>query len=154
MRGLALAAIAALVFGCASPSPPVTGVEEVFLRFERAFGEGDAESLDGLYPDGWALVTLAGEPRRSLEGRELRRRLAALFRSRAPVSWEDRPGSIGLSSDGNSLLFLAEWTSLAPGTDRLVVERVRVGLERVESPRPTGWRIRELTVWTRRGPGP
>ena len=144
MRRLAAAAALVLVAGCAPASSPDLGIEALFERFERAFAGGEAAALDGLYPDDWALVTFPGEPRRSIRGRELRRRLAGLFRGRAPVSWRDLPGSIRFSPDGQSLLFLAEWTSLAPGTDRLVVERVRIGLER--SP---GWRIRELTMWTR-----
>lgn len=146
---LAILPILVIFAGCAPPTPRGLAVEEVFARFEAAFGEGDAEALDGLYPEGWALVTLAGEPRRSLEGRELRRRLAGLFRGRAPADWRDLPGSIRFSPDGDYLLFLAEWTSLAPGTDRLVVEQVRVGLEREAEPGSAGWSIRELTIWTR-----
>ena len=51
------------------------------------------------------------------------------------------------------MFFTAEWTSLAIGTDRLLVERFRIGLERVGEPGPPErgpvWQIREFTAWTR-----
>ena len=157
---LALGLAAAAGAGCGPTAPVEIGTGEIFGKFEAAFGRGEAGALEGLYPFDWALVALAGEPRRSLEGRELRRQLMGLFRRRVPVGWRELPGSIRFSPDRGYLVFVGEWTSLALGTDRLVVERLRVGLERNAGEERRGlpgpletvsstWQIRELTIWTR-----
>ncbi len=158
-RGLA-AHVLVVVAGCGPLAPTEIGTEEIFRRFEAAFGQADAAALEGLYPPDWALLAFPDESRRSVRGRELRRRLSGLFRARAPVAWRELPGSIRFTPDRSYLLFIAEWTSFAIGTDRLVEERLRVGLERIgvgDSPglpdpldsNPSAWRIREITIWTR-----
>lgn len=140
--------------GCASVSPPPDNLEEILGRFRDAFEQADAHELDGLYPSGWALVALAGETRRSATGGELKRALEGLFRNRTPISYEERPRSIRRAADGGYVLFVPEWTSMATGTDRYVIEAFRIGLERVASTEADvsgfrRWEIREFTVWTR-----
>lgn len=140
--------------GCAPARPPPENLEEILGRFRVAFEQADAGELDGLYPSGWALVALAGETRRSATGGELRRALERLFRNRTPISYEERPRSIRRAADGGYVLFVPEWTSMATGTDRYVIEAFRIGLERVPSTGPDAsgfrrWEIREFTVWTR-----
>ncbi len=157
-RILAAAATVVLCAGAAagcggSPPAPAT-LDEALGRFRLAFEEADASRLDGLYPTGWSLVSFSGEPRRSATGAELRQGLARLFRERIPLAWEERAGSIRRSPDGDYALFVPEWTSIAIGADRRVVEFFRIGLERA---RPDGaedgsaprWQIREFTAWTR-----
>lgn len=140
--------------GCFPPDAPPADLDDALGRFRRAFEEGNASHLDGLYPSGWALVSFSGESRRSRTGAGLERRLARLFRDRAPVAYEERPRSILRSEDGGQVLFVPEWTSMEIGTDRLVVERFRIGLERTattDGPRrgTPGWQIREFTAWAR-----
>ena len=138
---------------CAPAPPPADNLEEILGRFRRAFEQADASHLEGLYPSGWALVAFAGETRRSATGDELRRGLERLFRNRTPISYEERPRSIRLSADGGYVLFVPEWTSMATGTDRYVVEAFRIGLEQAPAvPTQTPsyrWEIREFTAWTR-----
>lgn len=147
--------LAAAVFAttlCAPAAPPPDDLEEILGRFRQAFERVDTNSLDGLYPSGWALVAFAGETRRSATGEELRRGLERLFRNRSPIRYAERPRSILRSADGGYVLFVPEWTSMATGTDRYVVEAFRIGLERVSpasGPGPPSWEIREFTVWTR-----
>ncbi len=138
---------------CAPAPPPPDDLEEILGRFRRAFEEADAHHLESLYPAGWALVAFAGETRRSASGDELRRGLERLFRNRTPISYEERPRSIRRSADGGYVLFVPQWTSMATGTDRYVVEAFRIGLEQVptqppQTP-PNRWEIREFTAWTR-----
>ena len=138
---------------CAPALPPPDDLEEILGRFRRTFEEADASHLEGLYPSGWALVALSGETRRSASGDQLRRGLERFFRNRTPISYQERPPSIRRSADGGYVLFVPEWTSMATGTDRYVVEAFRIGLERVAADRGTGspprWQIREFTAWTR-----
>lgn len=138
---------------CAPALPPPEDLEEILGRFRRTFEEADAGHLDGLYPSGWALVALAGETRRSASGDELRRGLERFFRGRTPIAYQERPPSIRRSADGGYVLFVPEWTSMATGTDRYVVEAFRIGLERVAAEpaasSPPRWQIREFTAWTR-----
>ena len=137
---------------CAPAPPPPDNLEGILGRFREAFEQVDASTLDGLYPSGWALVAFAGETRRSATGEELRRGLERLFRNRSPISYAERPRSIRRAADGGYVLFVPEWTSMATGTDRYIVEAFRIGLERVATPREPGtprWEIREFTVWTR-----
>lgn len=138
---------------CAPVEPPPDDLEEILGRFRLAFDEADAGHLQGLYPSGWALVALSGETRRSASGDELRRGLERFFRSRTPIGYQERPPSIRRSADGGYVLFVPEWTSMATGTDRYVVEAFRIGLERVAAgPAPGAhprWQIREFTAWTR-----
>ena len=137
---------------CAPSIPPPDDLEEILGRFRRTFEEADARHLEGLYPSGWALVALSGETRRSASGDELRRGLERFFRNRTPIGYEERPPSIRRSADGGYVLFVPEWTSMATGTDRYVVEAFRIGLERVAGPAanaPPRWQIREFTAWTR-----
>ena len=148
--------LAAVTLGCAmcAPAlPPPEDLEAILGRFRLAFEEVDASHLDGLYPSGWALVALSGETRRSASGDELRRGLERFFRHRTPISYEERPPSIRRSADGDYLLFVPEWTSMATGTDRYLVEAFRIGLERVAAApgarAPARWQIREFTAWTR-----
>lgn len=148
LAGAILAAAA-----CAPSLPPPDDLEEILGRFRRTFEEADVSQLDGLYPSGWALVAFAGETHRSASGDELRRGLERLFRNRTPISYEERPPSIRRSADGGYLLFVPEWTSMATGTDRYVVEAFRIGLEQVAADpaasSPGRWQIREFTAWTR-----
>ncbi|MXW36718.1 MAG: hypothetical protein F4Z65_00420 [Acidobacteria bacterium] len=137
---------------CAPGPPPPDDLEEILGRFRRTFEEADARHLEGLYPSGWALVALSGETRRSASGDELRRGLERFFRNRTPIGYEERPPSIRRSADGGYVLFVPEWTSMATGTDRYVVEAFRIGLERVAGPvanAPPRWQIREFTAWIR-----
>lgn len=145
---LAVAAAAAGA-GCSPEAAPAGTLAEALGRFRGAFETGDASRLDGLYPTGWALVAFPGESPGSVSGAALRRRLSRLFRDRAPLAWRERPGSIRQSPDGGYVLFSPDWTSMAIGEDRLLVERFRVGLERVPGAEGDRWRIRELTAWTR-----
>ena len=140
--------------GCGPGRTAPASLEEALGRFRQAFDEVDARRLDGLYPSGWLLVSFSGETRRSATGAELRRALTRLFRNRTPIAYEERPRSIRRSADGGYVLFVPEWTSMATGTDRRVIELFRIGLERVPASGPRtdgapGWRIREFTVWTR-----
>jgi len=138
---------------CAPSQPPPDDLEEILGRFRLAFEEADASHLEGLYPSGWALVALSGETRRSASGDELRRGLERFFRNRTPIGYQERPPSIRRSADGGYVLFVPEWTSMATGTDRYVVEAFRIGLERVAAEpaanAPPRWQIREFTAWTR-----
>ncbi len=138
---------------CAPAPPPPDDLEAILGRFRLAFEESDAGHLEGLYPSGWALVALAGETRRSASGDELRRGLERFFRNRTPIGYQERPPSIRRSADGGYVLFVPEWTSMATGTDRYVVESFRIGLERVAAEPAAGspprWQIREFTAWTR-----
>lgn len=138
---------------CAPPLPPPDDLEEILGRFRLAFEEADAGHLEGLYPSGWALLALSGETRRSASGEELRRGLERLYRNRTPIGYQERPSSIRRSADGGYVLFVPEWTSMAIGTDRYVVEAFRIGLERVTAEpavnSPPRWQIREFTAWTR-----
>lgn len=138
---------------CAPPLPPPDDLEEILGRFRLAFEEADAGHLEGLYPSGWALLALSGETRRSASGEELRRGLERLYRNRTPIGYQERPSSIRRSADGGYVLFVPEWTSMATGTDRYVVEAFRIGLERVAAEpaanSPPRWQIREFTAWTR-----
>ena len=138
---------------CAPAQPPPDDLEEILGRFRLAFEEADAGHLEGLYPSGWALVALSGETRRSVSGDELRRGLERFFRNRTPIGYQERPPSIRRSTDGGYVLFVPEWTSMATGTDRYVVEAFRIGLERVAAEpaagAPARWQIREFTAWTR-----
>ena len=138
---------------CAPSPPPPDDLEEILGRFRRTFEEADASHLEGLYPSGWALVALAGETRRSASADELRRGLERFFRNRTPISYQERPPTIRRSADGGYVLFVPEWTSMATGTDRYVVEAFRIGLERVAggpaADSPPRWQIREFTGWTR-----
>lgn len=150
--GRALAGLLVLAAGgaaCAREPAPAETLTDALGRFREAFETADASRLDGLYPAGWALVAFPGESPGSVGGAALRRRLARLFRDRAPLAWQERPGSILQSPDGGYVLFSPDWTSMAIGEDRLLVERFRLGLERVSGTGPPRWRIRELTVWTR-----
>lgn len=148
--------LAATIVGaapCAPVPPPPDDLEEILGRFRRAFEEADASHLEDLYPSGWALVAFAGESRRSASGQELRRGLERFFGDRTPISYAERPRSIRRSADGGYVLFVPEWTSMATGTDRYVVEAFRIGLEQVApeaagNPQPR-WQIREFTAWTR-----
>ena len=144
---------AILAFALCAPAPPPDDLEEILGRFRRAFEEADAGHLEGLYPAGWALVAFAGETRRSTTGDELRRRLERLFRTRTPISYQERPRSIRRSADGGYVLFVPEWTSMTTGTDRHVVEALRIGIERAPVTRNEDsahrWVIREFTAWTR-----
>ena len=173
-----LAELTALVFavagsGCTPAAAPPADLDEALGLVRLAFEAGDPHHLEPLYPSGWALVSLSGEPRRSVTGAELERLLARMFRSRAPVAYDERPGSILRSRDGAYALFAPEWSSMVLGTDRLIVELFRIGLERAPAeesaadPPPaarsgaegfsdeksavgrTGWQIREFTVRTR-----
>lgn len=150
--GRILAGAILLTSNCAPPPSPPQSLEEVLGRFRQAFERVDASALDGLYPAGWALVAFAGETRRSVTGDELRREIARFFQNRTPIRYAERPRSIRRSTDDGYVLFVPEWTSMATGTDRHVVEAFRIGLERV-SPNPgsdpPSWQIREFTVWTR-----
>ena len=98
-------------------------------------------------------MALAGETRRSASADELRRGLDRFFRNRTPINYEEHPPSIRRAADGGYVLFVPEWTSMATGTDRYVVEAFRIGLERVAGGPATGssprWQIREFTAWTR-----
>ena len=138
---------------CAPAVPPPDDLEAILGRFRLTFEEADASHLDGLYPSGWALVALTGETRRSASGDELRRGLERFFRNRTPISYQERPPSIRRSADGGYVLFVPEWTSMATGTDRYVVEAFRIGLERVAAEPAASassrWQIREFTAWTR-----
>ena len=138
---------------CAPSLPPPDDLEEIVGRFRRTFEEADASHLEGLYPSGWALVALSGETRRSASADELRRGLERFFRNRTPIGYQERPPSIRRSADGGYVLFVPEWTSMATGTDRYVVEAFRIGLERVAGDPAAGspprWQIREFTAWTR-----
>lgn len=138
---------------CSPAPPPTDDLEEILGRFRRAFEHADASHLEGLYPSGWALVAFAGETRRSATGDELRRGLERLFRRRTPIRYEERPRSIRRSEDGSYVLFVPEWTSMATGTDRYVVEAFRIGLEQAPgapgATPPRRWEIREFTAWTR-----
>ena len=137
---------------CAPAQPPPDDLEGILGRFRLAFEEADAGHLEGLYPSGWALVALSGETRRSASGDELRRGLERFFRNRTPIGYQERPPSIRRSADGGYVLFVPEWTSMATGTDRYVVEAFRIGLERVADPAASAaprWQIREFTAWTR-----
>ena len=137
---------------CAPAPPPPDDLEEILGRFRRAFEEADASQLADLYPSGWALVAFAGESRRSASGSELRRGLERFFRNRTPINYEERPRSIRRSADGGYVLFVPEWTSMATGTDRYVVEAFRIGLEQTpdaSGSSPPAWEIREFTAWTR-----
>ena len=138
---------------CAPALSPPADLEEILGRFRRAFEGADASHLEGLYPSGWALVAFAGESRRSASGQELRRGLDRFFGGRTPISYAERPRSIRRSADGGYVLFVPEWTSMATGTDRYVVEAFRIGLEQAApgaggNPQPR-WQIREFTAWTR-----
>lgn len=147
-----LAAVLLATTPCAPAAAPPEDLESILGRFRQAFERVDASTLDGLYPSGWALVAFAGETRRSATGEELRRGLERLFRNRSPISYAERPRSIRRAADGGYVLFVPEWTSMATGTDRYVVEAFRIGLERVSparEPGPPRWEIREFTVWTR-----
>lgn len=145
---LPLALLGSCGCGAGGPAPPET-LEEALGRLREAFERGDAARLDGLYPDDWAVAAFAGEPAGSAAGPELRRRLARLFRDRAPLAWRERPDSIHHAPDGNYVLLSPEWTSMVLGEDRMLTERFRIGLERVTSEAGSGWRLRELSVWTR-----
>lgn len=138
---------------CAPSQPPPDDLEEILGRFRLAFEDADAGHLEGLYPSGWALVALSGETRRSASGDELRRGLERFFRNRTPIGYQERPPSIRRSADGGYVLFVPEWTSMATGTDRYVVEAFRIGLERVAAEPAANsfprWQIREFTAWTR-----
>lgn len=153
LRVVALLAGTILGSALCAPAPsPSEDLEEILGRFRRAFEEADASHLEGLYPSGWALVAFAGETRRSASGEELRRGLERFFRDRTPIGYAERPRSIRRSADGGYVLFVPEWTSMATGTDRYVVEAFRIGLEQV-APGPAGnaqprWQIREFTAWT------
>ncbi len=149
MKRLAALALVVSCSGCAAPEMPADRLEEALTRLRLAFENGDEDRLAGLYPDGWALVALAGEPQRSVTGEGLRRQLGVLFRRRAPVSWSERPRSIRRSADGRFVILTAEWRSMEIGTDRPLNERFRIALERETGAHP-GWRIGEITVWTRR----
>ena len=144
---------AILAFALCAPAPPPDDLEEILGRFRRAFEEADAGHLEGLYPSGWALVAFSGETRRSATGDELRRGLERLFRTRTPISYQERPRSIRRSADGGYVLFVPEWTSMTTGTDRHVVEALRIGIERAPLAPNEGsahrWVIREFTAWTR-----
>jgi len=143
-----LALLCSCAGGAGGPAPPET-LEDALGRLREAFERGDAARLDGLYPDDWAVAAFAGEPAGSAAGPELRRRLARLFRDRAPLAWRERPDAIHHAPDGGYVLLSPEWTSMVLGEDRMLTERFRIGLERVDSEAGTGWRIRELAVWTR-----
>ena len=151
LRRLAATIVACAM--CAPAQPPPDDLEEILGRFRLAFEEADAGHLEGLYPSGWALVALSGETRRSASGDELRRGLERFFRNRTPIGYQERPPSIRRSADGGYVLFVPEWTSMATGTDRYVVEAFRIGLERVAAEpargSPPRWQIREFTAWTR-----
>ncbi len=136
----------ALGAGCGTPDAPAERLEEALARLRDAFENGDADRLTGLYPEGRALLALAGEPQRSVSGDALRRRLGVLFRRRASISWSEIPRSIRRSADGRFVLLTAEWRSMEIGTDRPLHERVRIALERGAAP---GWRITEITFQSR-----
>lgn len=147
-----LAAALALLSGCgarAGGSAPPETLEEALGRLREAFERGEPALLEGLYPEDWAVAAFAGEPARSASGPALRRRLARLFHDRAPLAWRERPDSIHHSPDGDYVLLSPEWTSMALGEDRMLTERFRIGLERVTSDAGRGWRLRELSAWTR-----
>ena len=154
LRILRLLSGAILASAMCAPAPaPPDDLEAILGRFRRTFEEADARHLEGLYPSGWALVALSGETRRSASGDELRRGLERFFRNRTPIGYQERPPSIRRSADGGYVLFVPEWTSMATGTDRYVVEAFRIGLERVAAGPAAGspprWQIREFTAWTR-----
>ena len=148
----ALAISAALACSCGvgtgGAAPPET-LEDALGRLREAFERGDAARLDGLYPDDWTVAAFAGEPARSAAGPELRRRLTRLFRDRAPLAWRERPDSIHHAPDGNYVLLSPEWTSMALGEDQMLTERFRIGLGRETPEAGGGWRLRELSIWTR-----
>ena len=151
---LALASVLASAGGCARAGAAPEDLDDALGRLRRAFEEGDGRHLDALLPSDWALVSFSGEAQRSATGAELRRRIAGQFRRRASIAYEERPRSILRSQDGRYVLFVSEWTSMAVGTDHLVVELLRIGLERARPPGSppearAGWRIREFTVWSR-----
>ncbi len=154
MRRVGVLAVLGLAFGgCGASGTPPASLDEVLGRFRAAFEEARVEPIEDLFPGGWAISSFAGETRRSATGAELRRRLEQLFRDRVPVSYRERPRSILSSADDSYVLFAPEWTSMEIGTDRLVVESFRIGIERglagggaLPGAR---WRIREFTVWTR-----
>lgn len=146
MKQLLPGVLIAFGVGCANPEPPVERLEEALSLLRTAFETGEEDQLAGLYPEGWALLALSGENRRSVTGRVLRRRLGALFRRQAPVSWSEKPRSIRRSPDGRFVVLTAEWRSMEIGTDRPMRERFRIALELVPDARAS-WRLRELIAW-------
>ncbi len=139
----------ALGTACAPADGPRDTLADALGRLGAAFEAGDADRMAGLYPEGWAVIALAGEPWRSVTGDELRRRLGVLFRQRASVAWTERPGSIRRSADGRFAILSAEWRSMEIGNDRPLRERFRIALE-LGGRGEEGWRVREITAWARR----